>query len=159
MSNSLAMKLLAHLVSLILLLLGALHVYWGLGGIWPASSEQSLINMVIGFPGMTEMPSANSTFVVAFLIFLCALIAQSSLISLTPLISWVSRLARFGVGLVFFARGLGGYFFEQFAWDPVEPFATYNRLFYSPLCLAIATGFFLLLIRQNKRKRVSSHDE
>lgn len=147
------MKLLAHLLSLILLSLAALHVYWGLGGVWPATNEQALINTVIGFPGMTEMPSANFTFVIAFLIFLSAAVAQSSTVCISPVLSWISRLAIFGVGMTFFARGIGGYFFDQLAWDPVEPFATYNQLFYSPLCLAIATGFFLLLIKKNKLKR------
>lgn len=149
------MLLLARFLSLILLSIAGLHIYWGMGGVWPTASEQELVNTVIGLPGMTKMPSSNSTFVVAFLIFLSALIAQSAAIGGPPLIRWISRLAIFGMGLVFLARGVGGYFFEQWAWDPVEPFATYNRLFYSPLCLAIATGFFLLLTKQNKLNRDS----
>ena len=155
MRDDFAMKLLAHLLSLILLTLAAIHVYWGMGGVWPAASEKALIDTVIGFPGMTDMPSANSTYVVAVLLFIAAVIAQSGGVRLSPALRWVSRITMTGVGIVFFARGVGGYFFKYLAWDPVEPFATFNRLFYSPLCLAIATGFFLLLIRQNKLKRDS----
>ena len=149
------MTLLARFISLTLLCIAGLHMYWGVGGVWPASNEQELVNTVVGFPGMEKMPSASSTFVVAFLIILSALIAQSSTMSGPPVFKWISRLAMFGVGTIFFARGVGGYFFEQLAWEPVEPFATYNRLFYSPLCLAIATGFFLLLFRRNKLNRDS----
>ncbi len=120
---------------------------------WPASNEQGLIDTVIGFPGMTEMPAAGTSFFVAFLIFLAAMVALVSTLNAPPMVVWLARIAMFGVGTVFFARGLGGFFFAQLAWEPVEPFATYNRVFYSPLCLAIATGFFLLLIKPNKPNR------
>ena len=102
---------------------------------------------------MTSMPSAASTLVVAALISVAALnaLALAGVIRIGPL--WLNRLFAAGVGFVFVARGVAGYFFEAVAWAPVEPFATLNVWLYSPLCLVLGASFFLLLLmgdNQNK---------
>lgn len=144
------MKVLAFLLFVVLAFIAAIHAYWAFGGYWPAATEQELINTVIGAPNMTGMPSVWSTLVVAFLVLLTAFttLAAGGIITAAP--HWLVRLTTAGVGAVFFLRGIGGYFFEKVAWAPVEPFATLNRTFYSPLCLAVAVGLFLLALASHK---------
>ena len=139
-------KILALLLFIVLVLIAAIHAYWAFGGLWPAATEKELVNTVIGAPNMTSMPSMGSTLVVAFLMLLTAFaaLAAGGIISAAPL--WLLRVITAGAGAVFFLRGVGGHFFEKVAWVPVEPFATLNRTFYSPLCLVIAAGFFLLAL-------------
>lgn len=151
------MKILALLLFVLLTLISAMHAYWAFGGRWPAATEQELVNTVIGAPSMTGMPSTWSTLVVAFLVLLTAFIAlvAGGIIAVAP--QWLVRLIAAGAGAVFLLRGVGGYFFEKVAWAPVEPFATLNRILYSPLCLAIAVGLFLLALashNSNKELRI-----
>lgn len=144
------MKLLAILVFATLIVISALHAYWAFGGLWPAKTEQALANTVIGAPNITGMPSTGSTLVVAFLILLTGFIALAAggIIGVAP--RWFAQIIAAGAGLVFIARGVAGYFFETVAWTPVEPFATLNRLYYSPLCLFIGAAFFLLVFSSNQ---------
>ncbi|WP_292293695.1 DUF3995 domain-containing protein, partial [Mesorhizobium sp.] len=59
------MIVLAFALSLVLLLITALHVYWGIGGIWPGTDTQSCARAVVGFRGVDEMPSPGASFAVA----------------------------------------------------------------------------------------------
>ena len=140
------MKLLSVIVFLVLSTIAALHVYWAVGGLWPGGNERELIDTVIGDGAMTHMPPMMMTLVVAGLIFATALIALvNGGVQFGP--SWLVKIAAVGAGLVFLGRGVAGYFFETVAWAPVEPFATLNRVYYSPLCLAIGVAFFFLALR------------
>ena len=47
--------------------------------------------------------------------------------------------------LVFAGRGIAGYVPVWRARFPREPFATYDRRYYSPLCLILAAAFAALL--------------
>jgi len=146
-------KILALLLFIVLALIAAIHAYWAFGGLWPAETEQVLVNTVIGAADMAGMPSTGSTLVVAGLIFLTGVIGLAAGDVVSPAPRWLMRLLAAGAGLVFLARGVAGYFFEAVAWTPVEPFATLNRVFYSPLCLAVAIAFFILaLSRGNSNK-------
>ncbi|MHA7872553.1 MAG: DUF3995 domain-containing protein [Hyphococcus sp.] len=146
------MKILASLLFILLAGIATIHVYWAFGGHWPAANEQELVETVIGVPNMPNMPSTRSTLVVAALILLTAYIALAAggVVRLAPI--WFVRLMAAGAGLVFFARGVAGYFFDTVAWTPVEPFATLNRFFYSPVCLAIAVAFLLLALASQNPK-------
>ncbi|TGV31263.1 DUF3995 domain-containing protein, partial [bacterium M00.F.Ca.ET.168.01.1.1] len=42
------MIILALIISLVLLLITTLHVYWGLGGIWPGTDAKSCARAVVG---------------------------------------------------------------------------------------------------------------
>ncbi|MER8972630.1 hypothetical protein NKI18_08785 [Mesorhizobium sp. M0800] len=56
---------LAFVLSLVLLLITALHVYWDIGGIWPGRDAASCAHAVIGFHGVDEMPALFASFAVA----------------------------------------------------------------------------------------------
>ncbi|TGQ21500.1 DUF3995 domain-containing protein, partial [Mesorhizobium sp. M00.F.Ca.ET.216.01.1.1] len=59
------MIILALIISLVLLLITTLHVYWGIGGIWPGTDQASCARAVVGFRGIDEMPSSFASFAVA----------------------------------------------------------------------------------------------
>jgi len=56
---------LAFVLSFVLLLITALHVYWGIGGIWPGRDAASCARAVVGFRGVDEMPTPFASFAVA----------------------------------------------------------------------------------------------
>ena len=138
------MTVMAGVLSLALLVISALHAYWGLGGLWPEKSAAGLARMVVG-DGRTRMPTPWSCFAVAALLLVVAV--------------WPWLLLRHPVGqpvlaagivitAVFLLRGLAGYsprWRQRFA---AEPFATLDMRLYSPLCVVLATGFIVLLSRE-----------
>lgn len=132
-------------IFLVLTAIAALHVYWGFGGLWPAATEQGLINTVVGAPHLKSMPALGPTLIVAALIFASALVALAAggLLAVVP--QWLARLAALGAGLVFVARGMAGLArLSIFKTWIAEPFATLNAQFYSPLCVAMGAAFLFL---------------
>ncbi len=136
-------------VFLVLASIAAFHAYWAFGGIWPASSEQSLINTVIGAPMLHEMPPKGKALAVAALILASGFVALFASGALAVLPPWLSRIAAFGAGLVFLARGIAGLAgLSIFKTWVVEPFATLNVQYYSPLCLVIGLAFLYFSFSQ-----------
>jgi Protein of unknown function (DUF3995) len=138
----------AALLALVLGLVTLLHAYWGLGGLWPRTSEADLIAKAIG-DGRRHMPGRALTLAVAALIGIAALwplllIAGPA----APLLrAFVIGVACVLAG-VFLARGGAGYLPAWRRLHPVEPFARLDRLIYSPLCLALGMGFAFLVLEQ-----------
>jgi Protein of unknown function (DUF3995) len=136
--------------SLLTLTLGAialLHGYWAAGGLWPGESKAELAAIVVGRPRMSDMPSAGLSLLVAVLIAASA--AWPLLLS--PLSArYLGQPIALAGGLiaaaVFLLRGAAGYSTAMKQRHGAEPFATYNRLYYSPLCLAIGAGFLILAL-------------
>jgi hypothetical protein len=137
---------LAVLLSGIVLLIAALHAYWGIGGCWPAASAERLAKAVVGRTNIRHMPSPGACLLVAAIL---ASVAAWPLFAarLVPE-PWPHRLtvlAGAGVAAVFVGRGLAGY---TSAWRrrfSEEPFARLDRLVYSPLCLLLGAGYTALL--------------
>ena len=146
------MRLLSVALFLVLTAIAALHGWWGLGNAWPATSEIELVRMVVGDDALTATPPPAMTFVVAGLIFLTALVAWQLGSGRAGIYGFGLRIVGFGIALVFLTRGAFGFFFERLAWVPVEPFATLNVIFYSPLCLAIGAGYLLLVLRNHQTR-------
>ncbi|TCR64877.1 DUF3995 domain-containing protein [Bosea sp. BK604] len=134
----------------VLAAIALLHAYWGLGGLWPAADEQALVRTVIGDPRRKRMPPPR----------LCWLVAGALLLTA----AWPLLLARLsgdllphwlvaGIGLammaVFLLRGLAGFLPAWRVRHTLEPFSTFDRRYYSPLCLVIAAGFAFVLLKGN----------
>ena len=139
-------KALSLIVFSILTIIALLHAYWAFGGLWPATTEKDLIDIVVGVPEMTQMFGKGPTLIVAGWIFTAGLIAlrAGGVISIGP--RWAISFSAAILTLIFTARGLMGYVASWTSVHSAEPFATYDPLFYSPLCLALGFGFFLLSI-------------
>lgn len=135
------MILLAAVLSLVLMAIALLHAYWGLGGIWPEKTASDLAHAMVG-DGRTRMPGPFACFLVALILAVIA--AWPWLILTLPKDRFV-----FGGGLaitgVFIARGLAGYSLHWRVRHGVEPFATRDKLLYSPLCLALGAAFAVLI--------------
>jgi hypothetical protein len=113
------------------------HLSWALGGDWPAPKGQPL---AIYVTAGTRRPGRAITLAVALAIGAAAAVVLSSRARLTTPWDMMVAGAYFVVALVFFGRGVAGYF--PALWRRAEglPFHRLNRAFYSPLCLVIGAG-------------------
>lgn len=135
----------AILLGFVLTVLAALHFYWAYGGHWPASSEQGLAQWVVGDPRATRMPSRYLAVAVAVALESATLVAWLLAFRVAPTIDLLVTSAGLVLTLVFLGRGAAGYVPAWRAWRSAEPFATWDRLLYSPLCLALGGGFLFLV--------------
>jgi Protein of unknown function (DUF3995) len=130
-------------LSTVLVLIAALHAYWGLGGTWPERNAADLARAVVG-DGRTRMPPPWSCFTVAALLLVVAAWPWA-------MVAAPDNPAAMVVGIVlaaiFFVRGSAGYSPRWRQRFSTEPFATRDMRFYSPLCMALATGMMALLAR------------
>jgi hypothetical protein len=135
----------AALVAVCLVALAILHVYWGLGGLWPARTRAELGPMVVGTPPSTAMPNLLACLIIAGLLVTAALLVAMA--GFLPEPSWVWRVGSIGVGVVLAVRGLGGYADGRLRPQTrATPFYSLNRTIYSPLCLILAASIALALI-------------
>ena len=125
-------------LSAVLIALGVLHVLWGIGYWFPVEDEAQLVRAVAGFSDIEEMPGAVP----------CALVAVALFMAVTCL-WWPPGPFRFlalaVIGAVFVSRGAAAFTPVWRKLTPVEPFATLDRKYYGPLCLALGLGFFASL--------------
>ena len=138
---------LAILLSAVVLSIAVLHAYWGLGGYWPAADAQRLAKTSVGTPNIAAMPSAGACFAVASVLAGVAawpLFAAGLVPEAWP--RWLTLLAGAGMAAVFVGRGLAGYVSAWRRRFSEEPFASLDRLAYSPLCLLLGAGYIALLI-------------
>jgi hypothetical protein len=138
---------LALAVSGIVLAIAGVHAYWGCGDIWPAPSTERLARAVVGTRGIQAMPRPPACFTVAILLAgvgVWPLFAAG--IMAAPWPHWLTSLSGAGIAAVFLGRGVVGY---TSAWRRrfgEQPFATLDRLAYSPLCLLLGAGYIALLL-------------
>jgi hypothetical protein len=136
----------ATALALVLAAIAGLHLYWGLGGLWPASTQQGLVSTVVGDARLKRMPSPFLSITVAAAI---AVTALWPLLLAGAFAGAAPRLLILGAGVaimaVFLLRGVAGYVPAWRRKHALEPFATLDRCCYAPLCLVIAAGYAALL--------------
>ena len=134
----------ATVVALCLVVLAFIHVYWGLGGAWPARTRAELGPMVVGTSPRDTMPNLPACLVVAVLLVTAAgLVAWLAFVES----SWIARIGSAGVGAVLALRGLGGYADGRLRPGTREqPYYALNRRIYSPLCLILAALIAVVLV-------------
>jgi hypothetical protein len=133
--------LVALLLTLAVGALAALHAYWGLGGVWPSSSEETLALSVIG-DGRRHMPPPWQCFVVAAI--LLAVAAWPWLVIAMP----ASNSVIVGLMIIvaaFLMRALAAFSVRWRQRFPAEPFATYDRRYYGPLCFTLSVGYAVMM--------------
>ncbi|RWQ38050.1 MAG: DUF3995 domain-containing protein [Mesorhizobium sp.] len=143
------MIILAFALSLVLLLITTLHVYWGIGGIWPGRDATSCARAVIGFRGVDEMPAPFASFAVAACLGLATLwpMALEGVFA-TPFPKVGLAATALLIALVFLGRGIAGFTPWWRRLTPEQPFARFDVSYYSPLCLLIGLGFAILAITE-----------
>ena len=138
--------LLASILVTIFLLISLLHLYWLFGGrlgITAALPERE------NHPAFT--PPKFATFVVALAVFGCAvLIAALAGWIATPLSTRGMVWLGYGLSLIFFLRAVGDFklmgFFKRVQGTR---FSKFDSFFYSPLCLFLAIGVFIVTRSRN----------
>ena len=160
--------LIALLILSSLTLVACVHAYWAMGGKWPGRDDETLAKMVIGTKGLTKLPKASLTVLVALLIFIAGLIpvlwvnalSQTSSIMLPlpatflPILElinsvipvWLLKIAMIGLTLIFLSRGAVTYTPWVKRQNLEEPFRSLDKKYYAPLCLSLGTGFLILLL-------------
>ena len=141
--------LLAVVLWIVLAAIAVLHAAWGLGSHWPCESEAVLVRTAGGTPGATRMYPPSSCFLVARPAgrrLGVASVRRRLLPEAWP--RWLTVLAGAGIALVFLARGVAGYTPAWRRLQSAEPFATLDRRYYAPLCLALGTGFLIILFQR-----------
>jgi hypothetical protein len=123
--------------------IAALHFSWAFGVDWPAPKGE---NMAIYVTAGTRRPGRAITLAVATAIAAAALVVAASRAKVPAPWDMLAALAYFTVTLVFFGRGVAGYF--PALWRRAEglPFHRLNRVFYSPLCLVIGAGLAINIL-------------
>ena len=141
---------LAAALSAIVFAIAALHAYWGLGGIRPAESAEQLARTVVGRRGITRMPGRLACFLVAALLaglaawplFYAGLVAEPWSRRLTIIAGPLIAGGLVGRGIAGYRTGWREHFSEQ-------PFASLDRRLYSPLCLLLGAGYFVVFLASN----------
>ncbi len=139
------MSALADVISVILVAIAALHGAWALRIWWPLGDEADLARAPVGTRDITKMPSPAACWAVVLVLLAGALWLQ------LPRDAGGLRgavvLAGLGVmTLAFLARGVAAYVPALRRFGPEEPFATLDRRYYAPLCLALAAGTAAVLL-------------
>ena len=132
------MSVIAGLVVLVLLALSSLHLVWSLGSSWPARSEFELARAVAGFRGIEKMPPPAASAFVALALAGIALAASLLASNSAPdFLRWPVWLGSLAASAVFLGRGAAGFTPSWRRLTPEAPFARLDRMYYSPLCLAL----------------------
>ncbi|WP_282182353.1 DUF3995 domain-containing protein [Aliiroseovarius marinus] len=133
------------LTYLILLGAGLAHVLWALGVWWPIWDEQRLARTVVGAPGITKMPPGWASALVAAALGGSGIVlfglTQGMAVIPDRLLVWAGWV----LVAVFGLRGVASYVLPLFSVRMEEPFARLNLMFYGPLCLILAAGFWSAL--------------
>ncbi len=138
------MQIIALSIFIVLAIVAFTHGYWAFGGHWPASSRATLPQTVVGSKGLKQMPPFWLTMIVAVLILIAGLLPVSWVFfPVLPNILWFAMMT---LAAIFWVRGIASYtpIFRKLQAE--EPFATLDRKYFGPLCIALGLGFVILLV-------------
>lgn len=134
------MSMIGAALIVVLIALGALHLYWGLGGRWPGHDEESLLLRVSGAKS-GRMYGLVACALVALALSLAASVVFVGQGPVEGILAAVFVYGGYAVLIaVFGLRGLAAYITPAFAYARGTPFYDLNRRYYAPLCLLIALG-------------------
>jgi len=133
----------SSLVFIPLLAIFMVHILWAFGSTWPAQDQKTLARTVTGFKGVEHMPPRIASAAVAIAVLAAGTWA---LFMSDPAPNPLLTLGGGVLAFVFLGRGVAGYTKKWRDLTPEEPFATFDRKLYSPLCLGIGIGFLFLTI-------------
>jgi hypothetical protein len=139
-------NLLAIVIVAVFIVLALAHVYWAFGGriAWLA-----VVPEVGGRPTFT--PSAAATFLVAVALLACAgLVAGTAGILAVPVSHGVLTWLVFALALALLLRAMGDFrLFGFFKRVRGTSFARWDTIVYSPLCLLLSLGVFIVASSHN----------
>lgn len=135
----------AYYITTIMIIIALFHIYWALGGLWPGTSSQDLLDKVVGsgecFPGKIACLMVTVVFVVMALLPL--IIVKLIHVNIDADFLYVSTAF---FCLIFFIRGFALYL-------PVlkkrahSKFNYLNGRVYSPLCISLGISELVILLQ------------
>ena len=129
--------------AVIFILLGAIHIYWGMGGKW--GSKQALPqNLETEKP--VFLPGLVACFIVALGLFSMAFLTlnQADIININ-LPNVLKNYGMYAIGAIFLLRALGDFKYAGFFKSIKNTeFAKLDTLFYTPLCLYLGLTSFTI---------------
>lgn len=131
------MTILALIISVLLGLIAAIHISWGIGFWFPIRDEAELVRTVVGVKGAERMPGPIP----------CGLVAAGLIVVIMTIWGGAGTLRSvilLGAALVFLARGFASFTKRWRRLAPQEPFATLDRTRYGPLCIGLGVGLAIL---------------
>jgi hypothetical protein len=134
---------LAIAIIAVMLAIGALHLYWGFGGLWPGRDATDLVARVAGWKARAAPSLAACAPVTAALCGAAWIVAVQAGAPrwFIPSVLWT--IGFWVVFAVFLLRGLAAYT-PAFNYARGTPFYDLNRRYYGPLCVAIAAGMAVI---------------
>ncbi len=134
----------AGFIFAVLIVTALLHIAWALGVTWPARDEQVLVNAVLGVEGASKIPPFGLTLGVAGGMIAAGIFALwgAGMVAV-PLPNWICTAGLMVLAAIFLLRGVVTYL--PVPMPEAEPFYRLNRLYYSPMILAIGVGYLTLL--------------
>lgn len=131
----------------IFLAIATIHGMWGFQVWWPDGDEQKLARRIVGKRGIKRMPAPVQCFAVTVMMFGAAILVLllGGLWALPMLPFWLVRWAAMALVAGLVLRGLVGFTGFWARLLPEEPFRTFDRRYYSPLCLLLAVGILVLM--------------
>ena len=123
-----------------MLSIGALHLYWGVGGRCPGHDDASLVSIVAGAKSGRMYGFAACAAVALALASAAAVVGARHSAIMSSGFAWVIAAGYVVLIAVFALRGLAPYVTPVFEYARGTPFFELNRLYYAPLCLSIAAG-------------------
>jgi Protein of unknown function (DUF3995) len=141
------MKTVAWILSSILFLLSAIHMYWALGG---KGGMKAVLPEIKKDGRPTFTPTPFMTFLVALLLLAAALIVlEASHILPVFLPAWMISLGIWTIAIVFLLRSLGDFRYVGFSKRIYgTTFATFDTWLYSPLTLLLGLGSLVIALNQ-----------
>ncbi|MGV8831849.1 MAG: DUF3995 domain-containing protein [Devosia sp.] len=134
----------ASLMFVLLLAVSVAHLMWSIGQTWPIRDEKLLAQTVVGTRDIERMPPRLASFAVGLAMLIAALLAPS--LADHDSGGMVLTLIGLPFAAVFLGRGIIGYTAWWTEKTPQPNFRLNDRRVYSPLCLLLGMGFFVLVI-------------
>ena len=128
-----------------LALIAFAHARWARRLYWPFVDAEHLSKYVVGIPARPGMPPENLTWMVVAALSFAALDALALGFDLDAAVNKGAAWIGAGLVAVFGLRGLAGYTPFWRSAHSVFEFSLIDKIFYSPLCVLVAEGFYVLV--------------
>ncbi len=141
------MTYIAGLVAVVLLVIGLIHLLWGLRIYWPGRDEKTLARTVVGAANVAAMPAPYQCHLLMFAVFIAGADALylGRVLDLGVGAGWLILAIGCACCLVFLLRAVAGFAPAWARLTPEEPFRTLDKRYYAPLCLLLGAGFAVLI--------------
>ncbi len=139
--------MIAWLIFGVLQVIAAIHVLWAFGVYWPANSAKQLAAMVAGVQKPKAMPPAALTIFIAGCFSVMGTVAlwEAGRIDILWLAGVQGKIAPV-LAVIFIGRGVLTYLPFGPLTKACEPFRTFDRKAFAPLCICLGVSFLSIVI-------------